>query len=172
MITQFPEWDLAQAIGLVAFALGATAFLHSDGRRFRLHLMIFQIVLCSHFILMAALVAALGCGISAVRSYASTKTQSTSVMLLFIATLWGMGLPQLEHDYELLTILGSSVATFALFKMQGIQMRLLMMFSSLCWVINNFLLGSIGGTLMELTYIAVNGMMILRMYNAGRGPQI
>lgn len=84
MVT-LPEWDLAQTIGMVAFAIGATAFLHSDGRRFRLHLMLFQIVLCSHFVMMGALVAAFGCGISAVRSYASTKTQSSGVMLFFIA---------------------------------------------------------------------------------------
>lgn len=167
MVT-LPEWDLAQTIGMVAFAIGATAFLHSDGRRFRLHLMLFQIVLCSHFVMMGALVAALGCGISAVRSYASTKTQSSGVMLFFIALLWGMGLPQLEHSYELLTIFGSSVATWALFKTQGIQMRLLVMLNSLCWVINNVLLGSIGGTLMELTFIIVNSLTMVRMYRTGR----
>ncbi|HAS62370.1 MAG TPA: hypothetical protein DCS35_07185 [Vibrio sp.] len=162
-----PEWNLAQAIGMVAFAIGATAFLHSDGRRFRLHLMVFQVVLCSHFIMMGALVAAFGCGISAIRSYASTKTQSTPVMLFFIAMLWVMGVPQLEHSYELLTIVGSSVATWALFKTQGIQMRLLVMFNSFCWVTNNLLLGSIGGTLMELTFIIVNSLTILRMYRTG-----
>ncbi|PSV21819.1 hypothetical protein C0W44_06315 [Photobacterium leiognathi subsp. mandapamensis] len=159
-----PEWNLAQTIGMVAFFIGATAFLHSDGRRFRLHLMLFQIVLCSHFVMMGALVAAFGCGISAIRSYASTKTQSTPVMLFFIAMLWVMGVPQLEYYYEILTILGSSVATYALFKMQGITMRLLVMFNSFCWIINNFLLGSIGGTLMELTFIMVNSATILRMY--------
>ncbi len=167
-----PEWNFAQAIGMVAFAIGATAFLHSDGRRFRLHLMLFQLVLCSHFVMMGALVAAFGCGISAIRSYASTKTQSTGVMLFFIAMLWIMGLPQLEYSYELLTILGSSVATWALFKTQGIQMRLLVMFNSFCWVTNNLLLGSIGGSLMELTFIIVNSLTIVRMYRAQRRASV
>lgn len=166
LLTQWTilEWNLAQTIGMVAFFIGATAFLHSDERRFRLHLMLFQMVLCSHFVMMEALVASFGGGISAVRSYASTKTQSTPVMLFFIAMLWVMGVPQLEHYYEILTIFGSSVATYALFKMQGITMRLLVMFNSFCWIINNFLLGSIGGTLMELTFIIVNSVTILRMY--------
>lgn len=87
-----PEWDLAQTIGMMAFIIGASAFLHSDGRRFRLHLMLF-----------------------------------------FIAMLWVMGMPQLEHYYEILTIFGPSVATYALFKMQGVGMRLLVMFNSFCW---------------------------------------
>lgn len=165
-MVSLPEWNLAQAIGMIAFAIGATAFLHSDGRRFRLHLTLFQVVLCSHFIMMGALVAAFGCGISAIRSYASTKTQSTGVMLFFIALLWVMGLPQLEYSYELLTIFGSSVATWALFKAQGIQMRVLVMFNSFCWLTNNLLLGSIGGTLMELTFIVVNAVTIFRMYRA------
>ncbi|OLQ96288.1 YgjV family protein [Vibrio panuliri] len=167
-----PEWNFAQAIGMVAFAIGATAFLHSDGRRFRLHLMLFQLVLCSHFVMMGALVAAFGCGIRAIRSYASTKTQSTGVMLFFIAMLWIMGLPQLEYSYELLTIFGSSVATWALFKTQGIQMRLLVMFNSFCWVTNNLLLGSIGGSLMELTFIIVNSLTIVRMYRAQRRASV
>ncbi|GAK85531.1 inner membrane protein YgjV [Vibrio ponticus] len=89
-------------------------------------------------------------------------------MLFFIAMLWIMGLPQLEYSYELLTIFGSSVATWALFKTQGIQMRLLVMFNSFCWVTNNLLLGSIGGTLMELTFIIVNSLTIVRMYRAER----
>ena len=161
-----PEWNFAQTIGMVTFFIGATAFLHSDGRRFRLHLMLFQMVLCSHFVMMGALVAAFGCGISAIRSYASTKTQSTSVMLFFIIMLWVMGLPQLENHYELLTLLGSSVATYALFKIQGINMRLLVMFNSFCWFINNFLLGSVGGALMELTFIILNSVTILRMFSS------
>ncbi|PSU46366.1 hypothetical protein C9J12_18980 [Photobacterium frigidiphilum] len=159
-----PELDFPQTIGIVAFLIGATAFLHQDGHKFRLHLTVFQIVLCSHFILMGAVTAAVGCGISALRSYASTRTQSSPVMWFFIGLLWVMGLPNVEYSYEILTIFGASVATWSLFKAQGIHMRLLILFNSFCWLTNNLLLGSIGGTMMEATFIIVNAVTIYKMY--------
>ncbi len=155
--------DVAQGVGLFAFLIGATAFLQKDGRKFRLHLMVFQVVLCSHFILMGAMVAAISCGVSALRSYASTKTKSLWVMSAFIVLLWLMGIPQLSQYYELLTLFGASVATYGLFRTQGIAMRLLVLFNSFCWLTNNLLLGSIGGSLMEATFILVNGYTIARM---------
>ena len=157
------ELDFAQSVGLLAFIVGASAFLHQDGNRFRLHLTVFQIVLCSHFILMGAFTAAFGCGISALRSYASTKTKSNKVMWFFVSLLWLMGLPSLQHSYELLTIFGASVATWGLFQAEGIKLRLLILFNSFCWLTNNLLLGSIGGTLMESTFIIVNLYTISRM---------
>lgn len=159
-----PEWDLAQALGMFGFAVGASAFLHRDGQRFRLHLMMFQFIMCGHFVMMNAMVAAFGSGISAIRSYSSTKTQSTTVMLFFIILIWGMGLPQLEYTYELLPILSSTIATLALFKFQGLTMRLLMLMSSCCWLVNNLLMGSIGATLMEILFIGVNCTTILRLH--------
>ncbi|MCQ1059704.1 YgjV family protein [Photobacterium sp. ZSDE20] len=157
------ELDFAQSIGLIAFLVGASAFLHQNGNRFRLHLTLFQVVLCSHFILMGAFTAAFGCGISALRSYASTKTKSTRVMWFFISLLWLMGLPSLQHSYEIITIFGASVATWALFQAEGIKLRLIILFNSFCWLTNNLLLGSIGGTLMESTFIIINLYTISRI---------
>ncbi|MGF1684125.1 YgjV family protein [Photobacterium minamisatsumaniensis] len=158
-----PELDFAQTVGIIAFMVGASAFLHQDGNKFRLHLTVFQIILCSHFILMGAVTAAFGCGISALRSYASTKTQSSYVMWFFIGLLWVMGLPNIQHYYEILTIFGASVATWGLFKSDGLKLRYLILFNSFCWLTNNILLGSIGGTMMESTFIMVNLYTISNM---------
>lgn len=160
------EFNLPQAIGIIAFVIGASAFLHQDGRKFRIHLTVFQIVLCAHFMLMGAVAAAIGCGISAIRSYVSSRTQSSLVMWFFIGLLWVMGLPNIEHSYEILTIFGASVATWSLFKTQGIRMRLLILFNSCCWLTHNLLLGSAGGTMIELTFILVNLFTIHKMHRA------
>ena len=47
------EMNVAQGVGLFAFLIGATAFLQKDGRKFRLHLMVFQLVLCKPNIVMS-----------------------------------------------------------------------------------------------------------------------
>ncbi|MGF1758811.1 YgjV family protein [Photobacterium sagamiensis] len=160
---EIPEVNLAQGIGLIAYFVGASAFFHQDGNKFRLHLTFFQVIICIHFILMGAITAAFGCAISAVRSYTSTRTDSSKVMWGFICLLWIMGVPNLQHSYELLTLFGASVATWGLFKAQGVNMRLLILFNSLCWLINNLLLGSIGGSLMEATFIVVNIITISKL---------
>ncbi|USD67836.1 YgjV family protein [Vibrio sp. SCSIO 43136] len=157
------EFNLAQAVGLVAFLIGVSAFFQKDGHKFRLHLMVFQCVLVVHFAMMEAWVAAAGCGISAIRSYVSTKTQSVKVMAFFVAALWLFGLPQMNHGYELLTIIGASVATYGLFCTQGITMRILILFNSCCWLTNNIFIGSIGGTMMEATFIVSNLITIYRL---------
>lgn len=160
---EMPELNLAQSIGLVAYFVGVTAFFHQDGNKFRLHLTFFQVIICIHFIFMGAMTAAFGCAISAVRSYVSTRTDSSKVMWGFIALLWIMGVSNLQHNYELLTLVGASVATWGLFKAQGVHMRLLILFNSLCWLTNNLLLGSIGGSLMEATFIVVNIITISKL---------
>jgi hypothetical protein len=155
--------NAAQWVGLLAYGVGITAFFHHDGRRFRLHLMAFQVVATCHFVMMGAMVGASGSAISGARSYLSTRTQSSTVMWIFIALLWIMGLLNLKHSFEILTFVGASVATWAMFKTQGLTLRLLILSNSVCWFTHNLLIGSIGATLMEGSFALVNTVMIVRM---------
>lgn len=163
-----PAFDFSQAVGLIGFLVGSSAFIHQDDHRFRLHLATFQVILCSHFILMGAITAAFGCGISALRSYISTKTQSSYVMWGFIVLLWGLGLVNTQKYYEILTILGASLVTWGLFKVGGLTLRYLILFNSFCWLTNNLLLGSIGGSLMEVTFILINTYTITKIWEKER----
>ncbi|WP_256929519.1 YgjV family protein, partial [Vibrio parahaemolyticus] len=61
---------------------------------------------------------------------------------------------------------GSSVATWALFSKQGITLRSLILFNSFCWVSHNLWLGSIGGSLVESTFIVTNLLTIYRLFHA------
>jgi hypothetical protein len=47
--------------------------------------------------------------------------------------------------------------------LRGIQMRIAFLIGACCWLTNNILVGSIGGTLLELTVITVNSLTIFRM---------
>ncbi|WP_256929589.1 YgjV family protein, partial [Vibrio parahaemolyticus] len=60
----------------------------------------------------------------------------------------------------------SSVATWALFSKQGITLRSLILFNSFCWVSHNLWLGSIGGSLVESTFIVTNLFTIYRLFHA------
>ncbi|WP_432454479.1 MULTISPECIES: YgjV family protein [unclassified Agarivorans] len=167
-----PELNLAQVVGLIAFLIGISAFFTQDGHAFRRRLTIFQIVLCGHFILMGAYTAVFASAISALRTYASSKTQSSGVMWSFIALLWLMSVLAMHNPYELLPIIGTSLATWGLFKTEGLKLRALLLFNSFCWLGNNLLLGSIGGTMMETTFILVNSYTIINLIRANNKQAI
>ncbi|MGR5502033.1 YgjV family protein [Vibrio sp. DNB22_10_4] len=155
---------IAQAIGGIAFIFGVMAFWQKDDIRFRYHMTTFCFIMAIHFVLMGATVAAIGVTLNAIRSYLSIKTQSRVVMWCFITTMWIMTVPNISSMFELMTVIGSSVGTWALFTKKGITLRCLILFNSFCWVTHNIWLGSIGGSLVEITFILTNLMTIYRLY--------
>jgi len=60
-------------------------------------------------------------------------------------------------------MLGMSIGTYAVFVLKGIQMRIAFILGAICWLINNILVGSIGGILLEATLISVNITTIIRL---------
>ena len=155
----------AQLIGGVAFLIGVSAFWQKDDLKFRYQMTGFCLVMALHFILLGATVAAIGAAINGVRSYASIKSQSRYVMAAFIVLLICMTLPNVDKWYELPPIAGSAVATWALFSVKGVRLRTLILCNSLCWLLHNVLAGSIGGSMVEATFVITNSMTIYRLVN-------
>jgi hypothetical protein len=60
-------------------------------------------------------------------------------------------------------VVGSSIATIAIFTMRGVPFRSVLLASTLLWLANNILTGSVGGTLLELANATVNISTIIRM---------
>ena len=71
-------------------------------------------------------------------------------------------LGKLQHAMELLPIIGTVASTWALFRCKGLTVRCVMWCSTACWVTHNLWLGSIGGTLIEGSFLIVNGLNIIR----------
>ena len=69
---------------------------------------------------------------------------------------------KLQHAMELLPIIGTVASTWALFRCKGLTVRCVMWCSTACWVTHNLWLGSIGGTLIEGSFLIVNGLNIIR----------
>jgi hypothetical protein len=84
--------------------------------------------------------------------------------VLFIVANMGLGLYVLNGNwFGLIPIIGSSAATWAVFTMEGVAMRCVLLSATACWLANNIHSGSIGGTVLE-TFVAIaNATTILRM---------
>lgn len=158
------EMSFAQIVGCVAFTVGIIAFSQKSDVRFRYILTLFSLLMATHFFMMGATVAGIGAAINATRIYVSLKTQSRKLMWVFIALMWVMTLPLMTHFFELLTVIGSSLATWALFSRQGIALRFFILCNTVCWLIHNFWIGSIGGTLVEGSFLFINLLTMYRLY--------
>ena len=166
--TLFQQQPLAQGIGLAAMLVGISAFRQRDDGRFRLRLYLYQGAIALHFLLMGASTAALSAGLSCIRTTVSGHTRSPWVMLFFLLLVWGLGIPGITSPVQWLPILGTTIGTWGLFRAQGITLRLSMLAGGLCWTSHNILIGSIGGSLIELSFLFVNCHTMYRMW---RQPQ-
>lgn len=162
--TLIQQQPLAQGIGLAAMLVGVSAFLQRDDKRFRLRLCLYQAAIAFHFAFMGANTAALSAGLSCGRTIASGRTRSPWVMLFFLVLVWVLGIPGITSPVQWLPIIGTTIGTWGLFRAHGIALRLCMLVGGLCWTSHNILIGSIGGSLIETTFLFVNCHTMYRMW--------
>ena len=110
----------------------------------------------AHFVLLGNYPAMGSLMVSAARSFLSLKTRSRWVALLFLSINVAVGWLLVHSRAGWLPIAGGCLATIALFLMRGIPMRLVLLASTLCWMANNILSGSIGGVMLETIIASAN----------------
>ena len=139
---------LAQGVGVIAFLIGITTFFNRDERRFKKQLSVYSAVIGVHFFLLGTYPAGASAILNAIRTLITLRTRSLWVMAIFIVLTGGIGLAKFHHPVELLPVIGTIVSTWALFR----------------WVIHNFWAGSIGGTMIEGSFLLMNGLNIIRFW--------
>ncbi|WP_237657931.1 YgjV family protein [Tolumonas lignilytica] len=160
----FAANPLAQSVGLFAFVIGISAFIQRSDQRLRTFLTLYCIVIGCHFFLLGSPAAAYAAWLSGLRSFISTRTRHVAVMCFFLLIVWVLGVPHITQPIQWLTIIGTTVGTWALYREQGLRMRLLLLTGTICWVTHNVVIGSIGGSLIEGSFLFVNSHTIFRLW--------
>jgi hypothetical protein len=158
----------AQLFGYVAFVLGVGCFLQIDDRRFKWFMTGECLAYVVHFALLGNPTAVASSLISMARSLLSLRTRSKWVAVVVVAANVGFGLAIATKPSDWLPLTASCLGTIALFTLQGIPMRLLMLCGTGLWIANNLIAGSIGGTALEVVVAAVNLVTIARMAREAR----
>lgn len=164
----------AQCFGYLAFVLGVGCFLQTDDRRFKWFMTGECIAYIVHFALLGNPTAVASSSLSMLRSLLSLYTRSVWVAVAIVAANIGFGLAIADKPSDWLPLTASCLGTIALFTLQGVPMRLLMLCGTGLWIANNFIVGSIGGTALELVIAAINLTTIVRLLRAppaARTPQ-
>jgi hypothetical protein len=162
----------AQLFGYVAFLLGVACFLQTDDRRFKWFMTGECLAYVMHFALLGNPTAVASSLISMTRSLLSLRTRSKWVAVAVVCANIGFGLAIATRPSDWLPLMASCLGTIALFTLDGVPMRLLMLCGTFLWIANNVIVGSIGGTALEVVIAAINVTTIIRMHRerAAVGP--
>jgi hypothetical protein len=161
LMVQF--FTLPQIFGYIAFVLGVFAFQQKRDRTLKLLVGLDSLTYAVHFFLLGNLPASGSAVITSIRSFLAMKTRSLTVAFIVITANVCIGFALTRTGLGWLPVIGSSISTYAVFTMQGIAMRIVMLVSTCCWLTNNILCGSIGGTFLEITIAIVNISTIARL---------
>ncbi len=156
----------AQLAGYAAFAFGILCFAQTDDRRFKIFMALECAAYVLHFALLGQPTAVASTVVSLLRSVAALKARTPAVGLFFIALSLGLGAWLYTGWVSLLPIAASCIGTTALFFLQGLRMRLLMLCGTMLWLLNNLLVGSVGGSLLEACLVVANLWTIRRLWRA------
>ncbi len=159
---------IGQILGFVSFALGLLCFMQKDDKRLKQLMLVMNINHSIHFLLIGAVTSAISAGLSAFRTGASMKTKSGWVAMIFVIALVILSAQWAVHWYDWLAVAGACCGTFGLFCLTGIKMRLALLTGSCCWLLNNIIVGSIGGMFLETFVICVNLNTIYGLYRAAQ----
>ena len=146
----------AQCVGYVAFVLGVSSFLQRDDRRFKQFMAAECLAYIIHFALLGNPTAVASSTMSLLRSVLALRTRSSWVAAAVIAANLALGLSLAHKPSDWLPLCASCMGTFALFLLQGVPMRLVMLVGTGLWIANNLIAGSIGGSALEIVIACVN----------------
>lgn len=158
----------AQLVGYVALVLGVAAFLQRCDTRLKVLIAAESIAYVVHFILLGNFPASGSALVSCLRNLTSLKSRAPVWITVFIALNVAIGLLFAKGLTGWLPVTASCLATVAVFRLQGIVFRVVLLVCTLLWLVNNILSGSIGGTVLEAIIAAVNLTTIARMALARR----
>lgn len=153
----------AQCVGYVALVLGVGAFLTRDDRRMKLLFSVESVVYGAHFLMLGNLLAAGSAAISAGRTYLSLRSRSLWLAGTAVVLNVGVGLKVAHGGMGWLPIVASCVATVAFFTLEGAWLRLVLLTTTLMWLVNGYVSRSIGGTVLEALIAMAKASTLVRM---------
>ncbi len=158
----------AQVAGYVALVLGVGGFLQRDDRRLKLLVGGECFVYVVHFTLLGRPPAASSALVSGVRTLLSAWFRSAWLAAATIAVNVGLAVGLSTHGTGWIPVVGSSLGAVAVFTLEGLPMRLVLLTSTALWLTNNVLSRSVGGTILESLIALASLSTIVRMVAEGR----
>jgi len=158
--------SFAQWLGLLSFVLGIAVFCQKNDRNLKVLMLIFNLNHMLHFFLLGSMISAISALLSAFRTATAIRTSSKWAAAIFVVLCIVNGALFANDVYDLLPVIATIIGTISLFLLKGMTMRVGFLIGSVLWLVNNILIGSIGGMMLESTLAIVNLITIYRLREA------
>ncbi|MFB9869008.1 YgjV family protein [Vreelandella sulfidaeris] len=160
---------VGQFFGLVALVLCVVAFSSKQDDRLLALLISANVAFALQFVFFeswtaAVLTVLVIARIVLARRYLGSKTVMTVVLLasaLAAALTW-------RSCVDVLPLIAMVLGTVGMFMLRGIAMRVFLGMAAVAWMLNNLLIGTIGGTIAEGLIVITNIVTIIRLVRARR----
>lgn len=165
MFTEMSHTEMAgQLVSLVALGLCIVGFASKQDDRLMLLLISANVAFALQFALFgswtAAVLSLLVIGrIMLARRYLG----SWKIMLAVLAVNLVAGALTWRSPVDFCAIAAALFGTVGMFMLRGIPMRLMLAAAAIAWMLNNILIGSVGGTLAEGLVVITNFITIYRL---------
>jgi len=158
------DFLISQCIASLSFALDLVAF-HFRQRSTSLRLLALStLLLAIHFQLLDHLSAAGLMLLAALRFLIASWSTRRELCGLFCLLAILISVMSWQTSVDVFPLAGSLLLTLASFQRNEARLRLLTVAGSLCWLINNILVGSPVAVLMELAFIISTVLSYFRFY--------
>lgn len=154
---------IAQGLGFLGFTCGVLAYLNRHDGRLKVLIGAASLIMALHFWLLGAYIGMAAACLSGVRSVVAAHAGARRLAPLFFVPYVPMAFIRIEIWVDVLPIISGIMATYAMFYLAHIPMRVVLLGATALWLVHNILHGSVGGTLLEAFYIGVNMLTIYRL---------
>jgi len=156
-------FSTAQMFGHAALLVSLVTFSRKRDTHFKGWLVGQNLLYAIHFFLMGNLAAMVGSTLSSTRTLLSLYTRSLVVIAILLTANVLLGFWVVKAVWNVIPLTATAIATVAMFRLHGLQLRCVMLLCTILWLINNILTGSIGGTAMESMIAVMSCFTIFRL---------
>lgn len=163
---------IGQIIGLIALGLCIVAFANKRDDRLLFILILANIAFAAQFFLLGGWVAgAITCLIVLRILLVRRFKKNWFVMATMLVATGLAAYLTWQGPLDSVPLLAGLVGTYAMFMLDGIPMRLLLAVAAACWMLANYLTGSVGAFVAEGLILITNAVTIYRLHlDAIRNP--
>ena len=140
---------LAQALGIVAFAISLVGYLSPCDRRLKIMMTVGTALLSLQFVLFGGWLVAVSLLMNTARTWLSIYRKGLRWFVPVALVQLGIGILMARHLHDALPIAGSIVGSFGLLCLSGPRLRAAMLVTTMLWFFNNLVWGSIGGVVLD-----------------------
>lgn len=156
-------FSTAQMFGYAALIVSLVTFSRQRDTHFKGWLIGQSLLYAIHFFLMGNQAAMVGSLLSSTRTVLSLYTRSLVVVAVLLMANLLLGFWVVNTAWNVIPLCAAAIATVAMFRLHGLQLRYVMLLCTFLWLINNILTGSIGGSIMEGMIAIVSLITIFRL---------